>query len=118
MLSKVFLALAFIVFCVSAQLNSDMIQPSSSVQVATADFHSSVDTVRDRSYNIVVCKGFMSRAGVTTTNPTVEINLLQDPPDVWIVVSAPAGVPVGYIFRKIRSTNTTCPLDSIICFPR
>ena len=120
MFSKIFLAfmvLAF-TFTINAQVQGDLIQPSASIQITTASFHSTIDTVRDNWGSICVCKGLMSRAGVTTTNPVVEINLLQDPPDVWVVVSVPAGQAVGWIFRRIRSTNTTCPLDSIVCFPR
>lgn len=120
MFSKIFLSLMVfaLLFSVNAQVTGDMIQPASSIAITTASFHSYIDTVRDNYGSICVCKGLMSRAGVTTTNPVVEINLLQDPPDVWVVVSVPVGQPVGYIFRRIRSTNTTCPLDSIICFPR
>jgi hypothetical protein len=120
MFSKIFLALMVLTltFSVNAQVQGDLIQPSASIQITTDSFHSAIDTVRDNWGSICVCKGLMSRSGVTTTNPVVEINLLQDPPDVWVVVAVPVGQPVGYIFRRIRSTNTTCPLDSIVCFPR
>ena len=103
-------------FAVDAQQSSDMIQPHSCVKVKTADFHSAVDTVRDNWGSRCVCKGF-SVSPKSDTGLVVEINYYKDPPDVWVTVAAPPGVPVGAIFRMIRSTNTTAQLDSIRVYP-
>ena len=121
MFKKVFLSvlvLAF-VFMVKAQPTADdLIQPSKSIQVHTDDFHSAVDTIRSADGTWTLCKGLMLRAGVTTTSPVVEINLYGDPTTTWVPYPLTVGVPAGVIFRLIRSTNTTAPLDSIIVFPR
>ena len=121
MFSKLFLIglVAACLFTIQAQPASDaanMIHPASAVRLTTANFANTIDTIRDNWGNHVVCKGLMLTAGCSQ-NLVVEINLIHDPAGTWTRVVVQPGIPIGYLFRMIRSTNTTAPLDSIIVFP-
>ena len=100
----------------------EMTQPIGTIHVDSADFSLASDSIDTTHYKSVpwVCKGYMAHPKCDT-GLVLEINFLKDAPTVWTVVSAPPGIMMGAIFRRIRMRNTTVPLGGVhglVLFPR
>lgn len=62
-----------------------------------------------------VCKGAMVAYG--GTDGVLEVHARRDDADTWFLLPLYAGYLTGFVFDKIRTTNTTVTLSEVTCFP-
>lgn len=73
-------------------------------------------TAVDNIYTLPeTCKGASVAYG--GTDGVLEVHPRDSADDVWYLLPLFAGYHVGFIFDKIKSTNSTVTLSEVTCFP-
>jgi hypothetical protein len=114
----------FVLCCINfivAQTHTgdEIVQPDPIIKIASTDTTGLQGKIKTTWHTAwVVCKGFQAAPGCHDSL-VVEINpFSESDTNFWVTLSAPSGVWVGQIFRRIRALHTTVPLDSIRCAVR